>query len=362
MVFEICRNHQLSCNYFSQKRKSNFIGKIKKILPVIVHTFFFFSCSESGNYLPGYSGNIGEIVVVIDDVKWNSKAGEIIKNTLAQPQFGLPQDEPVFNLIQVSSKNFSKIFQTHRNILIADFAGNSSEVKTEVKSNSWARGQVAIKISAPDDSSFANFFEKYSENIIQKFNQAEIERQIEKNKKFGETKLSEKIKEKSGLSLILQKDCYLAKEDSNFLWFRLERGRGIGGYEHQISQGIFIYWQNYTDTNLFSPQKILAQNDSVSKKYISGSAHNSFFTTSYKLVEPQVRKIKINNKFGTEIRGLWRMENEFMGGPFISLTFLDDKKNLLITAEGYVFAPQFDKLNYLREVEAMIKSIELLRS
>ena len=59
-----------------------------------------------------------------------------------------------------------------------------------------------------------------------------------------------------------------------------------------------------------------------------------------------------------EIRGLWRMENDFMGGPFISLTCLDEKNNTLITAEGYVFAPQFDKLLYLHEVEAMVKSIK----
>ncbi len=336
------------------------IIKINEILSATVRAFFFiflFSCNETGNYLPGYSGNIGEVVVVIDGFHWNSITGEIIKNTLAHPQSGLPQDEPVLNLVQISSKNFSKIFQTHRNILIVDFSEKLSEVRTEIKTNSWANGQIVIRISAPNDSSFVIYFEKYSENIVGKFLNVEIERQIEKNVKFGETKLSEKIKAKYGFSMTLQKDCYIAKEDSNFLWFRLERGRNIGGYEHQISQGIFIYWQNYTDTSLFSPDKIIAQNDSVSQKYISATSKKSFFTTSYKLFSPIAKQIQFNKNFAVEIRGLWRMENDFMGGPFVSFTILDEKNNFLITAEGYVFAPQFDKLNYLREVEAMIKSM-----
>jgi hypothetical protein len=30
----------------------------------------------------------------------------------------------------------------------------------------------------------------------------------------------------------------------------------------------------------------------------------------------------------------------------------------VVTAEGYVFAPKFDKREYLREVEAVVKSME----
>lgn len=323
---------------------------------------FLISCTENESYLPGYSGNQGEVIVVMKSPQWNSSPGEAIKNNLGLAQYGLPQDEPVFDLVHVAPKDFAKIFQTHRNIIIIDFSETNGEVKTEIKRNSWAKGQLVIKITSPNEPSFIDFLNRHSENIISKINEVEIERQIEKNKAHGKT-IQKEVHKISGtplnLSIVLQKDAYVAKEDSNFLWIRMERGRNLGGYEHQISQGVFIYFQNYSDTVLFSPEKIISVNDSVSKRHISGSVPDSYMITSFKLFAPSAKRINFSNKFAMEIRGLWRMENDFMGGPFISLTFLDKKSNMIITAEGYVFAPQFDKLMYLREVEAMVKSIAI---
>lgn len=333
--------------------------------------FLIISCTDNEQSLPGYSGNIGEVVVVMHGRYWESSAGEIIKNTLSQAQYGLPQDEPVFDLVHVAPKDFGRIFQTHRNILIIDFSENYKEVRSEIKVNSWAKGQVVIKITSPAESPFTEFMIKYSENIIRQFNEAETERLIDKNAKNGELKLSEEIYKEHGFSILPEKDCYLAREDSNFLWIRSEKGRNLGGYEHQVSKGILIYWYDYTDTSLFSPDLLVAVKDSVGKKYVSGAAPNSYMVTSYKMMPPQAKRLSLKAKkskakngedvsdiFAVEVRGLWRMENDFMGGPFIALSMLDEKRNRIITGEGYVFAPQFDKRDYLREVEAIIKSIE----
>jgi len=50
------------------------------------------------------------------------------------------------------------------------------------------------------------------------------------------------------------------------------------------------------------------------------------------------------------------MENDKMGGPYISYSWLNGRKDTIITAEGYVYAPNFEKQNYLRELEAIIIS------
>lgn len=305
---------------------------------------------------------MGELVLVMEKKEWDSSPGELLRKTLEGPQRGLSQDEPVFNIVYVPPKDFSRIFQTHRNVIIVDFNGKPEEVKTEIKRNSWAMGQVVMKISAAGQASFADFMEKYSETMVRLFNNEETNRQIEKNKIHGSSfrkKLSGSFPET--ISVVLQKDSYVARNDSNFLWFRFERGRNLGGYEHQISQGILIYWQHYSDTIMLSPERIISDNDSVAKIHVSGAVPGSYMTTSFKLFPPEARKIKYNNMFAVEIRGLWRMEKDFMGGPFISLTFIDEKSNMIITANGYVFAPQFDKLLYMREVEAMVKSITIER-
>ena len=73
--------------------------------------------------------------------------------------------------------------------------------------------------------------------------------------------------------------------------------------------------------------------------------------------KPQSRELTFKGGYAVEMRGLWRMENHFMGGPFVSLSVLDPDGDNIIHAFGYVFAPNFNKREYLREVEAMIKSL-----
>ncbi len=46
-----------------------------------------------------------------------------------------------------------------------------------------------------------------------------------------------------------------------------------------------------------------------------------------------------------------------MGGPFVSYTFTPPANSDIITVEGFVYAPRFDKRNYVRHLEAILSSI-----
>ena len=76
---------------------------------------------------------------------------------------------------------------------------------------------------------------------------------------------------------------------------------------------------------------------------------------------PTYEEININGEIAAEIRGLWRMENDFMGGPFYSLTMYDEASSSLVTVEGYTYAPYFDKREYMREIEGLVKSSSIHR-
>ncbi len=59
-----------------------------------------------------------------------------------------------------------------------------------------------------------------------------------------------------------------------------------------------------------------------------------------------------------ELRGVWSVENDFMGGPFISYTFVDTRDNDIITIMGYVYHPNKKKRNLLSQLEAIISSVK----
>ncbi len=58
------------------------------------------------------------------------------------------------------------------------------------------------------------------------------------------------------------------------------------------------------------------------------------------------------------MRGLWRVMNDFMGGPYVSLAELDVKNQRVVVAFGYVYAPSKNKRNLINQVEAMIYSFK----
>ena len=48
-----------------------------------------------------------------------------------------------------------------------------------------------------------------------------------------------------------------------------------------------------------------------------------------------------------------------MGGPFVSITRIDELNKKIITVEGFVFAPSYNKRNPLRQMDAMVYSLLL---
>ena len=73
---------------------------------------------------------------------------------------------------------------------------------------------------------------------------------------------------------------------------------------------------------------------------------------------PLAKKLQIRYHNGLEMRGLWASVRDKMGGPFYSFTQLSSDSSNCITVDGFVYAPQEEKRDYLREVEAIVKSIQ----
>lgn len=59
------------------------------------------------------------------------------------------------------------------------------------------------------------------------------------------------------------------------------------------------------------------------------------------------------------IRGLWQVENDYMGGPFVLNVVLDEQHNRVLYLMAYVYAPDGKKRNMLRQVESIIFSMQM---
>jgi hypothetical protein len=82
--------------------------------------------------------------------------------------------------------------------------------------------------------------------------------------------------------------------------------------------------------------------------------------TLSKMFEPIAYDMVVNNLEVVELRGLWDLENGFMGGPFISHSVYDAKRNRIVTVDGYIYHPNQKKRVKLRQIEAIIYSLEII--
>ena len=109
---------------------------------------------------------------------------------------------------------------------------------------------------------------------------------------------------------------------------------------------------------IFTINYLLDIRDKVLKNNVPGAIKSSYMSTEKRFYQT-FNVLEHNGNYASEMRGLWRVENDFMGGPYVSLAELDATNQRVVVAFGYVYAPSKDKRNLLRQVEAMIYSLEM---
>lgn len=320
--------------------------------------FVFTGCGQDASHLlPRHGGAPGELVCVINDDLWEGAVGDTLFEYLAAYQPLLPQAEPFFNLVQFEPQQLNNITQQHRNLLFITVAPSAGKARVEAQKDKWASEQLVVSVFAPSIQSFDSLIAENGLSIVNKFNEFERKRLQSNFVSKKHPTISDSLFKRQKINITVPSDCDIAKNKRNFMWIKRQRERNVSGSMHDILEGVFIYNYPYTNDSAFTNKSILSVRDSVLKKYIPGPAAGSYMTTEY-LLNPESEIIEHNGRFAILTRGLWRVEGSIMGGPFLNLTIYDDKNQRVVTAEGFVFAPKFDKREYLREIEAMIFSVD----
>lgn len=309
-----------------------------------------YSCKNSGEPIKvNVTGRAGEMIVVMSKESWDTIPGNTVRKVLGQPQLSLPQEEPLFDLVNVPHEGFKNIFKTTRNIIMARISPTVGEPCVIYKNDIWAAPQSTVEINAKDASQFEKLILKDSAKIISYFLTAEKNRLVGSYKKLYERAVFNVMKEKFKISLYSQPGFVLAEQKEDFVWARYETP--------EISMGLFVYTFKYDNDSAFTPAYLIQKRDEFLKKYVPGPTTGSYMATE-NAVEPVFNILKHNGNYAAEIRSLWRVENDFMGGPFVMLAELDAANQRIAVADGYVYAPGKNKRNYLRQVEAMIYTMK----
>lgn len=300
--------------------------------------------------LPNISGKPGEIIVVINKGDWEGAPGTVLRDSLACDFPFLPQREPMYDLVNVAPSGFVSMFQVHRNIIIMNISSDVVEPGVVYKNNVWAAPQCVIRINASNADEAVELFKENSAKIKAVLAQAEINRVIANAKKYEERGLAPVVTEMTGGSPHFPSGYKLKKKTDDFIWI---------AYDPQFTQqSILIYKYPVEEgKDMMSPENLLNAQSEMLKNNVPGMFENTYMIIS-PIVSPAVTYKKYGEHEFAEIRGLWEVHNDYMGGPFVSHVFYTPDGKDMIMMQAFVYAPKYDKRGYLKQVESVLYSFE----
>lgn len=309
------------------------------------------ACKTDRPPRPSATGHAGELLVVMNRAQYDGQAGEAVRDVFQAQVPMVLAFEPMFDLVPIPTENFVKMFETHRHIFIAEISEEHPKATMEISRDLWSYPQMVIRVKAPNDSIFRRVLEVNAQSFIDHYISVERERVINANMRMPNIQAQNVVREVFGYEMAIPEGYFVAARGDDFVWVRRT------GTRDDLEMGVMIATLPYTGPDYdFNHDRIRARRDSLTRKYIPGQFEGSFMTTYAELV-PQFREVNFNGHYAVEARSLWRVEGDFMGGPFINYTLVDQARNRLVILDGFVYAPNFDKRDYLRQLEALIYSL-----
>lgn len=326
---------------------------MKKILLALAVFSTLVACKDKKELLlPNVSGIAGEVVVVLNANLHDKPIEDSIRQVLIEEYPMLPQQEPWFKPLIITEKGFTSVMQRHRNLILVKIGADYAKPKLTFQTDLWAKTQCLITASGPNSADLAAYITAHAATIRQVIEQAEINRNVQNYRKYEELNLRQQIEKSFGCSMSFPKGYQLRKATEGFVWISLETPK--------TSQGIFIYSYPYVGQKI-DGYTLIKQRNAFLKRHVPGSLPNTHMITA-DVITPEIQKVQQNIKDGIQIiqmRGLWEVHNDYMGGPFVSHTVMDTLNFRVITMEAYVYAPKEDKRNLLRQATSVLRTFQL---
>lgn len=332
---------------------------------------------EALDYRPFAVGREGEVVVVIDSTRWAGPVGEAVRRNIAPYLGTLPAPEREFSVRRVSltSQRFLDAVQAQKNVIfvspISDDTPEARFMRARLDSSSveavmagqsaviprrdlWRQQQQVVYVVAGSDEELIRVLDERGDDIRYQFNTITRERltrdMFEKGRQFA---MEDSVLTDHGFTLNMQHDYFVAIDTTNFIWLR----RVVSS---ESWRSLFVYYVDDFDPTNLTPEWIQQARDRLTETYVRGTM-DGFVTTDYRR-ELTSENIDFNGRFAYETRGLWHMMGRQpdgslvehgMGGAFVNYTLYDEDSGRLYMIDGMIFAPGFDKREFLRQMEVI---------
>jgi hypothetical protein len=120
-----------------------------------------------------------------------------------------------------------------------------------------------------------------------------------------------------------------------------------------------FYRVPYRDTFQLTREGVKQLRDSITSQYISSTLDSTYVIVNDKDLPLFFYERDINGQYTVELRGIWEMVNDFLGGPFQSYAILDKARGEILFIDAFVYAPGEDKRDLMEKLKHIVETAEL---
>lgn len=341
---------------------------VRKCLPwgVLPLLLLFTACNTDRlKETPTAFGQPNDVMLIADEGILQGPIKDTLFNYFESDYLVLPQPEPAYDmryhtLQEVAAEPRKK--ELRNLFFVADLNDTSSNVTKLVLKDliddpadstfvrfgkdKWALKQNVVYIYGYGKEALARNIQLAFPVIarqLPKMNRWQIEANV--YLKGRNSNLADTIAQKFGLRIDLPGDYVPAIAKPNFLWLRKEMDL--------LSSSLMIARIPYTSQDQFSATGIKNIRDSLGLNITSTTDGSHMITNDRDL--PLITTLKSNKgKTAMIAHGIWEMDKEFMGGPFVSQLMVHPNGKELLYLEGFLFAPGKKKRDFLQHLEYLL--------
>ena len=152
----------------------------------------------------GSSGKTLEMLLVANPDVYVGDTKQLIDTIFRAPQLGLPQVEPMFDVVNIPRSSFenAEMFRAHRNVLILDL-GEGNPDKVYLYRDRWATPQVVIEIAAASRRSLDSLIVRYAAQTVSEMHEADYRRIDKVFASTAGTELMREVEQQFGCPVLL---------------------------------------------------------------------------------------------------------------------------------------------------------------
>ena len=247
-----------------------------------------------------------------------------------------------FSVISISENDFSTIFKTHKNIVII----NSDDFnKVKLKRDLWSKNQTVYFCSV-EQSSVKNI-ETTALQVAKKIKNSEIDKRIKNYIETTPPEIKIYAENNFNLSIPLPSNYFITDTINSYLVLRSDLKNS--------TQRIVISSFNQKPTI----QNIILEQNKIAKSTITSEIEGAYLRTEDR-AQLYVDSLSSSPIDKINLKGIWKMEGDFMGGSFFTSLIKSPYNENHILVSLYLYAPGINKANQLLDFEAITNGLSLI--